>query len=277
MSETADSEGSDSGLHQAPKEDLQAISLLPPSLGTLMTAGSQIWTRISWAAGERLSAADREALRTIEQQGSHSDLLPETTRRCFNAVDEAICEYAGIIGARIFLSPPVYERVAQWEAEPNGPELYEKLGKMLALRVRVSRGQAKAPIDPRLKQARPEFIREVKMLRNLLTAKLPNRSPLDANRPLDANTIHSLAFGLIADRSQKLDNLLGNWSAIRGFIEGKTEGKERYSPLVELIMGSVTTAVFVDEFLGYTTNRSGEALRQAIAGLKDRPQTRFAR
>lgn len=148
---------------------------------------TQVSLRIFWAACWRLNdEADRKALRWVfeadEAVRAVSALVfpEESRRRALIALDEAICEQAREIGARIHLSRRMRSRIVEWDDEPNGAELQEKLGEALAKQIRISRRHAKAPVDlKRLKTARPRLVDEVKRLRQLLRgrltqARLPN-------------------------------------------------------------------------------------------------------
>jgi hypothetical protein len=258
---------------KTPIEDLQAVSLMPPDAEGRSTMDEQVTPRIFLAASHRLNATDQQALarlydatlRVQRQSGTVRQVAepPETARRLFNALDEAICEHARIIGMRIYLSRLVYPRICQWEDALNGAELHEKLGKALASNVRISRGNAKAPIDPRLKIIRAEMISEVKRLRDLLKGKLQERA-----LPNEENIL-SVASVLIATPSHRLIHLNANSTAIRNFNAHDLEaGQKTNSWLFELLQGTASPALFVDALLGWSTGRSPEALRQALTKPK---------
>lgn len=257
---------------QAPIEDLQAVNLLPADPEERRRLDEQVTFRIFLAASHILNDADQEPLKRLYQKIRSLDRQigavlqvtepPETSRRLFNALDDAICEHARIIGMRIWLSRFVYPRICQWEDEPNGAELHEKLGKALALNVRISRGQATAPIDALLKRVRQELISEVKRLRDLLKGRLPERSLPNEEKIL------SVALELIGTPDHHLIHLKTDSTALRGFnVKDVEAGKKTNSWLFELFMGTASPAVFVDALLGYGTGRSGEALRQALTKL----------
>jgi hypothetical protein len=252
-----------------PIEDLQAVNRMPPDLEGRSTMDEQVTPRIFLAASHRLNATDRQALarlfdamlRVQRQSGTVLQVAepPETARRLFNALDEAICEHARIIGMRIYLSRLVYPRICQWEDALNGAELHEKLGKALASNVRISRGKGKAPIDPRLKLVRGEIISEVKRLRDLLKGKLQERSLPNEGKIL------SVASELIANPCHRLIHLKANSTAIRNFNAHDVEaGQNTNSWLFELLRGTASPALFVDALLGWSMGRSPEALRQAL-------------
>jgi hypothetical protein len=246
-------------------EDLQAANPVPADREDRARTDEQVTFRIFLAARQRLStAADRQALqRLYEKIGAHlqADKPVEISRQLFNALDEAICEHARNIGMKIYLSRFVYPRISQWEDELNGAELHEKLGNALALNVRISRGQAKAPIDPRrLKIVRRELISEVKRLRALLKGRFPERALPNRDKIL------SVALELIATPSHRLMHLKANATAIRNFnVKDIQAGDEANPSLFDLFTGAVSPTVLVDALLGWSTVRSGEALRQMLS------------
>jgi len=173
------------------------------------------------------------------------------------ALDELILEQARTIGAKVFLCSNALRRILQWEREPYGPRLYERLGQELALRVRVGHGEAKLPLSPGLRPLRKELLGEIKMLRGVLIGKFPQR-----RRPNPAELLR-VAMQILEDKNEPYEQLRWNLAAFRLFIESQPSSLEHL-----VFRGNITPVIFVDAFIAHCTNRSPEATRQAIARMK---------
>lgn len=160
-------------------------------------------------------------------------------------------------------------RIVEWDSECNGAELHEKLGKALADHVRIARGDAKAPVDlERLKTARPRLVEEVKLLRRLLKGRFTQQ------RSLNEDEIRSTAAQLITGPEHRFFHRTENVAIVLKFDE-RPEDNNKADPrlsqagprLSGLVLNTTTPAAFVDFLLAWSTNRSPEALRQALTKL----------
>lgn len=176
-------------------------------------------------------------------------------RRIFQALDEIILEQARAIGIRVWLSDVVLNRMAQWEEELKGAELYEQFGKELALRINVSRGKKRASLDPKMRAFKDDVKKEYSHLQKVL------RSRDGGRRPLTFDDLLSLAEGHIKANSRAFQRLAANLTLFRAVVQKDNEW---------LTQRNMTPAMFAQEFLAVATNRSAESLRQELSRMPHR-------
>lgn len=174
--------------------------------------------------------------------------------RICRAIDEFIFQSAVQYGPEIFLLPEVLQRVSDWVRKENGGnERCERLGKRFALLARVRRGTAKTPLNPWWVQSRRAIIREVRILKKYLAAKLTKHRTLSKEQLLDA------ILDTMEDDASKFPKLLRIGAAFLAFLQLETEH------LRTLLEGGITPADFVGELIQSVTNYKPESARQIIS------------
>jgi hypothetical protein len=120
---------------------------------------SQVWRAI-------LSKHERKQWSQYEQGKAQ----PPTA--ILEKLDELIIHQAATFGWRLVLSPIVHSRFAQWGNAPQGPELFDCLGKALARSALILQGRKKPPIaDPGLRLFKRDMVRELRKVVALLVRR----------------------------------------------------------------------------------------------------------
>jgi hypothetical protein len=224
---------------------------------------SLTWNILNWVS-DRLEQQDRAEFLQLTENCPPDQFLTDhlrtmkepAKRRVFHALDEVIFGQARSIGMRIFHSVLVLVRLAQWEEEPRGAELYEQLGKELALRINVLRGKKRAPLDPKMRAFKDEVKAEYSLLKNVL------RSRDSANgRVLPFHGLLSLAEEHIKAHPLAFPRLASNLTSFRTVVQKDNEW---------LTQRNMTPTAFAHEFLAVATNRTAESLRQELSRMPRR-------
>jgi len=242
-------------------EDFQAVVNIPGSAADRGRFFKEIREQVFHWIIDRLENGDKAALGKVI--GAHAkvtmlhevigQLSQETANRVNKALDDLILEQAGTIGARVICSPDVQQRILEWERHPNGPIKYKKLGEALAQRVTPN---AKVDLSPKMKPFREEVIKEIKQLWRVL------RGRFNRGRPPSDLVLTNTAVEIVADQAEPYDRLRANLVPFRWFLEAKP------ADFKSSVFGEGPTPTrFVEEFMGYSTRRDPEALRQAIARM----------
>jgi hypothetical protein len=249
-----------------PCEDLQSLRGVPLDDGVSAEKSKQMSDYFfSWLQ-DRLTPDELLVLRSAPHEEAHGGPnIGKALGRVSSALrkfDELICEQARILGARILLSRCVLYRVLLWEREPNGDWLYRRLGQELARGVQISRGEEKAPLDPRLRDIYNELKPELKLLKKLLRLRFSGPKLPEHQQLLNA------AVELISDPSKAFERLRQNATAFRVFVEREFGKPNPEDWLQEMVFYKTTPATFANAILARTSNRDEEALRQAISKMR---------
>lgn len=247
--ETAGAGGSLTG----PDVDFGAIRIppVPPDEREKLCRAMESEVGISLA--KLLSSSDLERYKLPGEAERDNEL----TARIFAALDRVILERAPALGFFLFYSTLVMDRLAQWrDYEPNGPDLYEKLGKALALGARARQGKAKLPVTPWTPQFKQEIQRELGSLNKLLRARVPSQP-----RRRTAKDWHDAVREIVHRQDCPFPWLLQNWPAFERFLGAEPE------PFKQFCNGDLTPALFVNEWIARGLNRDPESTRQAISNF----------
>lgn len=203
-----------------------------------------------------LSPSDRERY----QQPGEAERDGELSTRIFAAVDKVILERAPTLGWRLFFSPMVTDRLAQWfDSEPNGPVLFEKLGKALTLGALVGQRKAKLPVSPWIREFKQKTLRELRTLQGLLrtmASSKPSRTTAKDWRDAVAENVHR--------HERPFPQLLVNWTAFQNVLKFDPETFKCFC------FGDLTPGLFVDQWIAWEHNRETESMRQAISNVHSR-------
>jgi hypothetical protein len=174
-------------------------------------------------------------------------------RKIREAIDRFISESLFFYGLKIFLLPEVLQRVSDWVlTERNGKWLCKELGDNLALLPKVDRREAKAPLGWWVR-SRSAIIREVKVLRDLLRAKLQQDTTPTRNELLNA------VLSTLRQNTGKFPKLIQIYGPFIDFVASNAD------TLNSLLAGEITSADFTGELIRYTTNYKPESARQIIS------------
>jgi hypothetical protein len=240
-----------------PSEDLQGLTGIPLDEDSFAMASKHMSEYMESWLQDKMSPDDLLMVRSsIRGKGESNSEPNKRLEPLLATCDELIFEQAGILGMRIFLSKHVLDRVLRWEGKPNGDLLYKRLGQELALCVRVRRDRAKAPLNPLLRDLYDELKSELKKLKQILVLEFSKPS-----LPTDQQLLEA-TMQLVKDPYKEFERLRQNATALEIFI------KSNPAFLRDMVLHKVSPVTFAIEILASTTNRSPEALRQAISKMK---------
>jgi hypothetical protein len=194
-------------------------------------------------------------LRTKIERGEADDLMPGL----YSKLDEIILKQAGTLGWRLLVSTRVVLRISMWEAEKNGPELFERLGKALAISVRIVQRQELPPIDdPDLVPTQDQSIRELRtVLREM-------RKALSAKRTTpDGPEVVACFARIVLESGKRCPLLSANLFRWLRFLSGNPQcltaqrSDRRLSP-----------ATLFREWLSWSKGHAPETLRKKISALR---------
>jgi hypothetical protein len=130
----------------------------------------QIISRIDWHRGMKLEELEDQISHQIRQiwlgRLSEETTTPlATSEQGLAKLDEIILQQAETLGWRLPISCIVLERMSMWQLEPQGPKLFERLGKAMAKSARIAQKKELPPIDnPDLISIQTQAIRELRSL-----------------------------------------------------------------------------------------------------------------
>jgi hypothetical protein len=254
-------------LEPAQFQDLQAVDRIPADAATrerlLIETHKQVFLclkdRLEKDDVAQLVSAIRSASRPPTMLREILDMLPSDLARRINAAfDALILEQAAVIGPRILWSLDAQQRVLEWGAERDGARKYKNFGSALAGRATPGK---KAALSEQLRPFRADVVKEVRLLQGVLKGRYPG------SRPPSTVDLIETAAQIIADNRSRYDRLRPNLTAFRRFLENSPQA------LTGLVFGEHQSPTrFTEEFMAFCTNRSAEALRQAIAIMPNSDQ-----
>jgi hypothetical protein len=188
------------------------------------------------------------------------NLLSDPTRWLFNPqhrvhgspiliIDWLILGLASYLGARLYLSPMVQNRLLQWEDEPCGPELLAEFGKRLVRRAKKNQGKGTVPVEPWHYEFKEHIVRELTALQRLLRAR--GLKPGELKRE-------------ITEQVQCIDSpfplLLSNWTSFGKFLDLEESMFKAFS--VGQTTPTLVAGLWMAKAFG---NRDPESTRQAVS------------
>lgn len=237
--------------------DLQAIDQVPSDPQDYVTyifaTGQQFLLEFEYGlSGHDLALWRKHGLKTPEEIDG---------RRLANQLDEYILNQVCVLGYRVFLNSAVINRISQWRGEKNGPELSERLGRNLAINLRVTRGEASLPLtDPLFHEFKQETLAEIRTLQNLARVIVKSR-----HRQPNSLEILSLIKDKVVSPEQPFPRLFKNWTSFHSY---SMKFPEEVNGLV--VTGDVTPAEFINRWIGWATGRASESVRKKISALGNR-------
>lgn len=197
---------------------------------------------------ELLSDAERDELRRKQP------VSPSAVEK----LDTLILKQAETMGWRLGLSESVHIRFSEWDFEDNGPALFEKYGKALAIATRRFQKKERPPIDdPDLHIVKKETVHELRHLLRAIRAKFsPARIGPDSNQLIDffQETISSEPAFFV-----HLEANINSWSQ---FIQANST---QIKPL--LLAKRPSPASLFDSWFSWSKGLEQETVRQKISEL----------
>ncbi len=224
-----------------------SILYFTPDVGFLVQqvpAQSELLSYMTEELERTLSASDYKNFR------EYGLAVPnEASRRLIHTViDKLILQAAVDIGPSMFLLPQILQRVTEWLTEVDGGERWKKLGKQFALVSRKARGEGRKPLSTWWDRSRKKtIVREVRVLKRYLRAKLTNRRSLSKLDLVDA------MLNTIGDHANEFPKLMQIGNAFQSFVESDTE------PLRILLDGTLSPANFTGELMELVTGYTPES------------------
>lgn len=221
-------------------DDLSVRSVVSLSLVQLIEEG--------WLT--RLSEIDTVALNRFSEGLTDTIEPPEAATRIFDALDDVIFSQARTLGSKLLLCDAVLRRLIKWDSLSNGPELWKRLGQEMAMHIRVVRGEAKLPLEDRMRAFRVDLKREHSLLRRWIRSQ--------RQTSMDTDELVALTRHYTEENPDSFRRLRANWTLFESFVRNEPEW---------LTQRTLTSAAFADAFLAKHTNRSEESLRQSISKM----------
>jgi hypothetical protein len=237
-----------------------------------LDAMPQIISRIPWHPGMLRKELDKAITRELD--AIWSDLLSEKELQqkaqvergeaanvSFEArskLDEVILVQAETLSWRLFVSTGVLKRISQWEDEAHGPQLFEKLGKALAMSVQIVQKKVLPPINnPDLVATQDQTVRELRTLRSEMKRMFSKNLMIVGDREILKCFTTAI---LNSDKKTLLRANLRRWQA---FFE------QRPASLRTLALGERPSPVeLFREWLAWCKGHEPETLRKKISGLR---------
>lgn len=234
--------------------DLEALRFLPPPGPERQELEERIGSAISLNVKAELSPADLALLQTRDWKGRD----PLASARIGVKLDRAILDRAPSIGPHLFLSPLVMDTLTSWrETEPDGPELFDRLGKALK-RGALARRNKKATLPvqswmPNFKEAAQEELKALQQLLKVTVLPRQRRWTGESLRDAIADIVHS------ADR--RFPVLLSFWGSFQ---------KLPAKPLAQFCYGQIGAAKLADNWIAGSLNRDAESVRQDLSAMRSK-------
>ena len=179
--------------------------------------------------------------------------------RLFVRLDSIILHQAQTLGWRLTLSELVRFRMAQWDRQNNGPELFRKFGLAMARSARIMQRKELPPIeDPDAWAVKRETVVELRRILKIMRAHFSTKR----TRPGQAEVVDFFS-ARVSDPALAFLHLYANLDRWLNFFEYNPEAVR---PI--LFASKPSPAAFYDEFLAASTGWKPEALRQGISQLR---------
>jgi hypothetical protein len=217
---------------------------------------------------DKMQPSEREKLcRQIDDY--FNSMLSDPARRLFNrqnvhrsapwilALDVTILGLTPYLGARLFLSPTVQNRLLQWDDEPRGAELFAELGKRLSLHAKKNQGRGKLPVEPWHYEFKEEIVTELTALQRWLRTRTSGTNP-----GLKLEELKREIAKQVTRADSAFPLLRSSWTSFEKTMELEME----QNTLFRFSMGDATPTqiaeIWIAKALG---NRDPESTRQAVS------------
>jgi len=213
---------------------------------------SEVEKYVTAELSHRLSQTDFELF-----QRHHLEPPGEALPRIYAAMDSAIFQVAVEQGPIILLAPEILQRVTDWTLEgDSGARCWNRLGNYFAQFTLVTLGLKTSSLEGWWAWSRTDLIQEVRELQKSLQARFQARNNIPADWVLlDA------AVDTVEGEPGTFSKLGQINVPLQLFLSAQPQ------PLRNLLAGSLTPALFVDQLIGWITNYAPGSVRQVIYRL----------
>jgi hypothetical protein len=248
--------------------NLLAVSRVPVDHKKRAQLARVVTDHIFSIVDSRLSPEDQELWRKAlsGNAAGEMDWPTATKKRIFGALDRIIIQRAQTLGWRVYLSPWVLVRMAEWHhSHEHGPFYLNQLGKAVALAAGVARGEAKLPVsEPEQKQNKKQGVNELRRL----FKKRQDYFKHGQKRSATYQDACEWFKETIEDSPKSFPFITMNLVSLLRYFEYAR--KEDLGFAARLASGEFNPAAFFDSWGAWGQGLSPETFRQSIARLPNK-------
>jgi hypothetical protein len=219
--------------------------------------GNQVWAGIVLRFESTLSERDKHLWHAPPADPGKS----AEHMRVLHMFDDFLLSQFAEWGWRMFMSPGVIQRLTEWEK--HSPAMLERLGRELALRSRVLRGEKAAPLAEDIENFADSAIEELQRLLRRQRDKFGAKTRAPSCREVSA-----WMKSEIESRPMEFPFLLGNLAQLCGWVE--TLPAKNPDAGRTLRRGDLRARGFFYAWYAACSNRSPRDVRNLISRLRTR-------
>jgi hypothetical protein len=183
-------------------------------------------------------------------------------KRIFGAYDKTIIERAQTIGWRVYLSPLVQNRMAQWHNGcEHGPHRLKQLGDAVALAARVARGDAKLPVsEVEWKQFKAQGVDDLRRIFKKFRKAFNQR-----RTPPNYQEACKWLLETVDGSPRAFPVLSGEMGSLFRYFEYAKQEDDGF--IGRLVLGDLKPGALFDEWGAWGRNLNPDTFRQSISVL----------